>query len=330
MLFENINIGQITNISEFSKSVGLPEAQLRYILNSKEKCIKRGVVSKRDGSSRIVTSANFDPLKSLLHNLAEFLYAQYVPSLSGSAHGFIKGRSIVTNAQQHTQKKSVLNIDIEKFFDSISIDRIIEIFVSVGFRRDIAQILSELVTVDQVLATGFSTSPILSNIVCIAMDKVFEEIAHKKSFVYTRYVDDMTFSSNTYTPSQEEVHTILNQFGFRINKSKVRMYSRGGPQYVTGLTVVDRKPRLSKRLKKSIRLELYYIKKYGLIEHLSRGALFSMQKNEHVSKLSQMLIRGYYSTKGFIDFVYPIEPSVAKSMRDILLREQLWYDMLIK
>lgn len=317
MLFQGIKINKIKTALELAPLLSLSEDQLKLFLVSKENFIKRGRIMKRDLNFRKIAWVKDDSYRHLQKKITEFLDAFYLPISPDSNHGFVKKRSIVTNAQQHTQKKVVLNIDIKDFFPSVSKIKVVEIFISLGFQEEIAKIFAELLTLDNSLVAGFSTSPVLSNIICISLDKDFEHLAASNNTTYTRYADDITFSSNTELPSLKEINLILNKYDFFINPGKIKIYRRGGPQYVTGLSVVDNKPRLSKRFKRSIRLELFYIKKYKALGHLAHRSRNLLETDVFMSRFSMILLSGY-GVEGFVSFINSVEPELAKKMCFIL------------
>ncbi|OHB25204.1 MAG: hypothetical protein A2542_02265 [Parcubacteria group bacterium RIFOXYD2_FULL_52_8] len=316
----NIDIGKIKTLSELAPILSVSESQLRYFLESKESLIKRGLILKRSGTFRRIMMAKDDSFRHFLLKLSSLFYSKYELHIPAAVHGFVRGRSIVTNAQQHTQKKIVLNVDIENFFDSISFEQVVALLISFGFQENIAKVLAELTTVNGILATGFSTSPVLSNMACIVMDGVFKSWSKKRNFTYTRYADDLTFSSEQYVPAQKEIAEILGHFGFKINLDKYRVYRRGGPQYVTGLTVVDKRPRLGRKRKRSMRLELYYIKKHGFLNHFYHALDRATKRHELPSKFTRTVFFGY-GVDGFRAFMHSIEPRLACNMQQVLKKE---------
>lgn len=313
MFSSNIDIKKIKSIQELAPLFSVSDKMLKSFVSSNEEFIKHAVLLKKSGDYRKIVCIKDDPFKHYLKLLAQFLYSWYSLHIPKSVHGFIKNRSIITNAQQHTQKKIVLNVDIKDFFNSISSAEVKRVFISIGFHANIAEALTRTITVNDALATGFPTSPTVSNIVCIIMDRVFESVCEKRGITYTRYADDLTFSSNDKILTIKNIQEILGKFGFDINQKKTRIYRRGGPQYVTGLTVVDKKPRLSKKLKRLLRLEAYYIKKYSFRNHLGRSLKDALEKERWPGKLTEMAYHGY-GLEGFISYVQSVEPKLAKRM----------------
>jgi len=108
--------------------------------------------------------------------------------------GFVKGSSTRHNAKHHLGKPCVLRLDIHRFFDSISRVQVENALLSHGYRDDVSQIISLLATPEGCLATGFRTSPYLSNLVFLPSDMTIKQAADNLGITYTRYVDDLTFS----------------------------------------------------------------------------------------------------------------------------------------
>ncbi|MFA7286737.1 MAG: reverse transcriptase family protein [Patescibacteria group bacterium] len=283
--------------------------QFQDFRTHQSKFIYQGSLSKRSGGVRTVYFVQDDGFRNFLKILTLMLSEFYIPP--DCVHGFVVSRSIVTNAQQHTRKKLLLNLDIKSFFESIKIDKVEAIFVEIGFKKEHASILSKLVTVDGVLATGFSTSPVLANIVSRQMDNELEKLCNAHNAIYTRYADDLSISSDATLPSMADVTSILASNDFLVNEHKCKLSRRGGCQYVTGLTVCDSVPRLSKRLKRNIRLELYYIRKYGLNEHVDR-----------TSKISRFvdLIPSREGITGYVAYINSVEPKFANFIKQSLIR----------
>lgn len=311
MKIESEEIKKIKNLENFCEFFAISKKQFAHFSKNKNSLLKVAGIPKRNGEYRIIYPILDDSYRNFLKKVAEILNIYYLYGmipLPKSVHGFVKGKSIITNAQSHLQKKALLNLDIKNFFESIKIDKIYEVFLDLGFNKKYSSILAEFVTIDGILATGFPTSPVLANITCRQMDYVFEMLCIKYNATYTRYADDISISSNNSIPEKSIIARTLNTYGFKINEDKYKIQLRGGSQYVTGLTVCSTRPRLSRRLKKNIRLELYYIKKYGFMNHFAHKP----QKFENLN-LTLRLIHGY-SVRGYIAFIHSVEPQLAQKM----------------
>lgn len=160
-------------------------------------------------------------------------------SINQCAKGFVKGRSIVDNAQIHANKKYILNIDIKDFFPSIHGVDVYRVFLDqFSYKPLVSTLLANLTTYNDCLPQGAPTSPYLSNIVCQKMDLRIEAYCSKNGFGYTRYADDITVSGDVRLDSALRVlRVILSEYGFEINTRKTRFAHAGQRMMVTGLTV---------------------------------------------------------------------------------------------
>lgn len=292
------------DFNEFNVEMGNPMEVNKFYLKKK---------SKR-GGLRTVYSPSPLGLASILKILNNKLTEIYQPP--ECVHGFIKGRSIRTNAKEHLGKKYVLSIDIKDFFDVISSERVMRCLIKLGFSADVANWICKITTVDGHLVQGFHSSPTIANIVAQEMDKEFVGVSGF-DITYTRYADDLYFSSNSKLPDISIFEGILNKFSFQINEHKTVLMKRGKSQYVTGLTVFDDKiPRIPKRIKRNIRLEVYYICKNGYRKH----AIKQLQKigiyvtdNSFRSELDAQIIEIQNRLFGWLHYINGIEPKFASN-----------------
>lgn len=190
------------------------------------------------------------------------------------AYGFVCGRSVVDNARPHVGKRYILNLDLKNFFPTITRRQVADCLTAepFGFSSLAAKLVSGLATVrtknnEEVLAQGFATSPTLSNFICREMDKEIAGVAAAQGITFTRYADDLTFSSDAdiLRPQGElvqQVKAIVERYGFRLNEEKTHLQRRGRRQEVTGLMVTE-KVNVSRRYVREIRSLLYIWERYG-------------------------------------------------------------------
>ncbi len=215
-------------------------------------------IPKKNGGSRSI-DAPAEQLKALQNKLLVLLQPLYKPRKH--IHGFVNGRSIVSNARQHVRRKYVFNVDIEDFFGSITFARVRGMLMAkpYNFRRETATVISHLCCLDGKLPQGAPTSPILSNMLCGKLDAELAVFAARLGFSYTRYADDITFSFDgnveracgvlfekpdavpiEYVKNltvADPLYLIFHNNGFSVNQSKVRLESSRQKQVVTGLIV---------------------------------------------------------------------------------------------
>ncbi len=272
---------------------------------------------------RVVYSVSGLEYSNAYKCLKYYLNDLYSPH--NAVHGFIPDRNIVSNAQQHIAKKSIINIDIDSFFESISIEDVRSMFLRYNFTNDIADTLSKIVTLNGTLVAGYATSPIIANMCCDLMDYEMQDICDKNNVTYTRYADDITLSGDR-VEILDSVKDILSKYGFEINDSKTRYYHKGQGQYVTGLSVEDSlMPRIPKYIKRKIQQEIYYISRYGIRSVLAFRATnccdYLDDKLEYDAYIEEMDIKSRAARiVGWIAYAQSIEPEFALKCKKQLLK----------
>lgn len=233
-------------------------------------------VPKKTGGVRTILAPRGD-LKYVQQRLNEVLHIVYASK--ASVHGFVRGKSIVTNARMHRGRKYVLTLDIEDFFPSINFGRVRGMFIAAPYSlgKSAATTLARICCYMNQLPQGAPTSPILSNMLCSKMDSHLLRLAQKNRCTYTRYADDITISTSMpQFPSSLAVRDQLGQViigdallaiiqanGFAVNARKTRIQTRTERQEVTGLTV-NEFPNVSRAYLRQVRAMLHAWGKYGL------------------------------------------------------------------
>jgi len=189
------------------------------------------------------------PLKKVQRKLNDYLQATYHFHRTDAAYGFITNpvddaspRHILANAQAHMGCQWLLNVDAKDFFHTVTHERVQQIFQSPPFKfnEPIAKVLAALCSYKGRLPMGAPTSPAMSNFASLEMDYQLEALASKNGWQYTRYADDMSFSSQTAITEEHflAINQIVEAQGFRLNPKKMKRY---GPERedkeVTGLIV---------------------------------------------------------------------------------------------
>ncbi|HEM3576362.1 TPA: RNA-directed DNA polymerase, partial [Streptococcus suis] len=145
---------------------------------------------------------------------------------------FEKGKSILTNAEIHRNKKYIIKIDLEDFFDSFTFYRVKGYFEKnrdFQLSKEISMTLANLVCYKSKLPQGAPSSPILTNMIGRILDSRILKICKRYRLKYTRYADDMTFSTNDDTITKtlddflSELDNVIENSGFKINEEKTRV-----------------------------------------------------------------------------------------------------------
>jgi retron-type reverse transcriptase len=275
---------------------------------------------KRRGGYRFLYFCMDTKIRSA-HKVIYELLREYQPKVHPAAHGFVKNRSTLTNAQQHTQQKYLLHLDIKDFFDSISVTQVKDALIRLGTAENVAELISKLATVDGSLRQGLHTSPDLSNHCLYQLDEKLAAYASSNNLKYTRYGDDMTLSGAT-KPNLAAIRPIIDAFSFRLNEEKIKFQHRGSNQYVTGLTVFDEQPRIPRRFKKRLRLLAYYIDRYGFEDHVKRTRNINREDYESDEEYEYYLNQALYGSSkyivGHVAYLNSVEASRARPMWDVL------------
>lgn len=233
-------------------------------------------IKKKSGGSRKIQAPR-GSLYFLQAKLNQILQAAYTPK--ASTHGFVRGRSVVTNAQPHVGRRFVLNIDLKDFFPSINFGRVRGVFMAKPFNcvADIATLMAHLCCIDNGLAVGAPTSPVVANMVSLRMDAALLKLAQANGCYYTRYADDITFSTNrpafptalaNRTPDGVltlglDLLKVIESNGFRVNTDKTRLQPKHSRQEVTGL-IVNKRVNVDRRFIRQIRAMLHAWSVHGL------------------------------------------------------------------
>ncbi|CAH8282897.1 reverse transcriptase (RNA-dependent DNA polymerase) [Mariniflexile fucanivorans] len=255
-------------------------------------------IPKKSGLKRLI-HAPTKGLKEFQKALNLILHCVYEPHYA--ATGFVPDKSIVDNSKPHVGKLYVYNIDLKDFFPSIDASRVWGRLLVTPFnlgttneRRYIANMIKILCChylpaerfVDNVWVTekrhvlpqGAATSPTLTNAICERLDIRLSGVAKRFGLTYTRYADDITFSSmhNSF-PNKEgvaetifkkgstfdlELRKVIESQNFHIKENKVRLQKKGYKQEVTGLVVND-KINVPRSYIKDLRHWIYFWERYG-------------------------------------------------------------------
>lgn len=259
-------------------------AWLAYVL-PRDRAYKSFPIERRSGGVRTI-SAPIKPLKEVQRGLAISLLDGY--RRPAHVHGFARGRSPVTNATVHVGKFNLLRVDIQDFFPTITFFRVRGLFRAWPFEypRDVADLLARLCCAGNSLPQGAPTSPIVSNFICRRMDRQLAALAAAHRCHFTRYADDLCFSTSqhTFPPGLgqlidgsavvgDDLEAVVRRNGFAINHAKTTLAQRFQRQRVTGI-VVNEKTNVPREYVRGLRSLLYVWDSYG-----REAAIASMRRH---------------------------------------------------
>lgn len=199
-------------------------------------------IPKKNGSERKILAPD-RKLKIIQYSILSILESLFKPN--AAIHGFCKTKSIQSNAIHHVNCIDLLNVDIEDYFPSINTSRISSVLqlTPFSFDKNFASALAKLCTLNGSLPQGAPTSPIVSNIICQRLDRKLKNFAKTHKLYYTRYADDITFSSK-FRKINRNLITLLNNIvvteGLKLNSDKTRISSKHQSQIVTGIVINEK------------------------------------------------------------------------------------------
>lgn len=233
-------------------------------------------IPKKRGGTRMITAPD-DRLKTIQSRLAKELLKAYPDR--HCVHGFAKGKSIRSNAQCHLHKRWVVNIDLKDFFPSIHFGRVVGVLKAkpFSFSDRLAREIANICCCNKTLPQGAPTSPIISNFVCWRLDNQLYKLARSCKCVYSRYADDITFSTGLKELPPEIgivkdgtlqlsplLQSIIEGNCFELNPDKIRYAKSNNRQEVTGLIVNSSRTNVRRTYIRRFRAILHSCENYGL------------------------------------------------------------------
>ena len=278
---------QLSTPGDLARALGLSVGQLRWLCFHEEAArvshYRQFSIPKRSGGERVLAA----PLPHLAR-AQRWVLSEILSRLPNepAAHGFLRGRSTVSNATPHLGRDVVLNLDLKNFFPSVTFPRVRGLFQALGYSPAVASLLALLCTEcprrpmryagqryhvavgARSLPQGACTSPALANQVARRLDRRLSGLAKKYGWAYTRYADDLSFSAprgkrGELAPLMAAIRHIVADEGFALNPEKARVQRRGGRQEVTGVVVND-KLGLPRAEVRRLRAILHNAKRTGL------------------------------------------------------------------
>lgn len=287
-------------------------------------------LQRKSGTPRTI-QAPIKPLKAIQATLAAGLQAYYRPR--AAVHGYVPVKSILTNARVHRRQLWVLRVDLADFFPSVNFGRVRGLFLKppFSFPEKVATLLAQICCHNNQLPQGAPTSPLISNLVCRGLDAQLSRLATSERLYYTRYCDDLVFSTNrSKMPSSivlrdEETGLvragsalvqIVQGNGFRINETKTVLRKRTQRQMVTGL-VTNAFVNVPRDYIRSIRSLLHIWRLYG-----DAAAIESLNRHRPINRPPTQSIDLGLMVRGRIQYVGAVKGWNSSVYRSLAARLQ--------
>lgn len=327
-----IALKNATTLSQVATLLDVKPAMLSFNLYIKPKAQRYETfeIPKKDGGTRLITAPVGDlkliqkRLSALLQNCLQEIELAQGFSDEGTkrervVHGFKRARTIMTNAKEHLRKRYVFNVDLSNFFDTINFGRVRGFFIKnqhFALQPKVATVLAQIACNDGKLPQGSPCSPVISNLVAHILDVHLLQLASRAGCIYTRYADDLTFSTNKKAfsakiarPLSDQPHIwiagnelvrIVRKNGFALNESKTRMQYSNSRQDVTGL-VVNKKANVSRAYRHTVRAMVHSLRRSGsfYLTHTTKKTS-KAQENKPIEGRSNQL-------QGMLSYIQQVE-----------------------
>ena len=262
-------------------------------------------ISKKDNTKRYIYDVK-ERLKRIHSEMCNVIFrkVQYPNFIQGS----IRRRDFINNANLHCNRHTVFVSDISNFFPSVSAKIVFQVFVGFfHFSKIVAEYLTALSCYKCFLVQGSKISSYICNLVLWNRECNFADELKHKGLTYSRYVDDITISSNRKISNSElsniirKLVNMLKSIGVKVNRKKQKFMFKGKEQKIMNLNIVGRKVSIPKEERNKVRAMVYKCEK-----------LFSANSDAYEYS------RFYNSTMGKINFVGRLHKNFALKMKERL------------
>lgn len=279
--------------------------QVKFLQKNREHLYQNKFLKKkREGFRHIRIPSN--SIKIIQKWIKEYILDNVEQSQFVTA--YCKDRSIKDNASFHLNSELLIKIDLRDFYDHIDTRCVYKVFRRLGYSKSVSIFMADFCTVKDiglgktVLPQGACTSPSISNIACKNMDLRLDAYSKQNGFRYSRYSDDMTFSTphKSNKLSYKEIKKIITESGFYPNEAKTRFLTKKTRQTVTGLNV-NNGLSIPKLYRKKIATHLHNCVRFGVRYHMDKA------KIEKINYREWLL--------GNIYYIMSVHPKQGKSLK---------------
>lgn len=267
-----------------------------FIKKKEEQYVSFQIPKKNSLNKRFINAPKYRLKMAQRIILSEIL--EKIPC-SDCATAFLKNKNgLFENARVHKNQLFLLKMDFKNFFQSIKTKKVEKIFYNIGYSEEAIKVLTTLCTFHGELPQGAITSPYLSNLACLNLDKDIATYCNERNIYYTRYADDLIFSANDLDLLKElknQINEILKKhkteyFQIEINNKKTKIIKNTSHKKITGITINDSQIKASKEIKNKIRQSLRYCLKNNIFDNSLIGNLayvISIEKDDYKNKINK-------------------------------------------
>lgn len=254
-----LDLPVIDSLASLADEIHLSKNLIASLVERTPYFYREFTVKKKSGGTRTIAAPSRE-LKAVQAWILRRILDRV--TVTESATAFRTQKSVADNAAPHVGNNYVLRMDLVDFFGSIPSNKIYTVFSTLGYNTRVSRIFANLCTYEGYLPQGAVTSPSLSNIVCIRMDRRIVGYTSTRNISYTRYADDMTFSSTNLgrlIGAEKLVRIISSDEGYTINESKTRLMGPGARRVITGLVLSGDGFGLGRQKERTLRAKIHQL-----------------------------------------------------------------------
>ena len=322
-VIDSLNLPVMTNFEELTEHLRLSAKLVYWLTAASTPKYQIYHIPKKDGSFRVINAPVYSLKVVQRWILDNILYKIKVSPYSFGFNKDGKGSPLVQCAEKHKNNLYVLKLDIRDFYPSIKREKVYYEFTNIGYNSTVANLLTNICVYNDTLPQGAVTSAYLANVICRNLDFRIAGYCNRRDIVYTRYADDMTFSSDNRVVLKSIYNTIkkiLLSEGFQLNEKKTLFLSPRCRKRVLGVTINDNLIKAPKELKRSIRAMIYnsFLTKDYTSNAKIKGYISYVDSIEH----------GYINRiKDYIGGLYKSEFTLIQSIVDAYNSNKLYSEM---
>jgi Retron-type reverse transcriptase len=258
VILNTLGVPIIYNFEHLAEQLSLSKGLLYYLSYKKEYCYSESKIPKKNGTLRTIY-APILPLKVVQKWILTEILEKI--NVSEQSMAFVPRKNgLRTNAEYHRKNIFLLEMDITNFFNTIKEHQVYSLFSNIGYGIEVSSILTNLCTFKGELPQGAVTSPYIANLTCYHLDSRLNGLCSRRDVVYTRYADDLSFSSNNrmlLNKIENFIKYIIEDEGFKINDKKTRYLSNDVKKTITGITINNEEIHVDKIMKKNLRALIF-------------------------------------------------------------------------
>lgn len=251
----------------------------------------------------------------VFHTFLNGFLLEHLPVNQSVSFAYRKGTTLLQAIAPHAHSRAFYQTDLEQFFDSITSDLIRSTLEGAttpvsDLTEHIDHILG-LLTIEDKLPIGYSTSPILSNACLLGFDERLATISKERQWTYTRYADDIIISADdrkTIEGVREAIECCLAAElgdGFTVNLRKTKLTTIGRRVKLLGLVIL---PNGAIAIDRDVRNKIESWLHFYMKDRSRLAKIFDEQRGKGIEE-------GLERLSGLVSYAHAADPAYLEKLR---------------